>query len=359
LRQLLLDLDEALQRRGLSRGRFLGFGGGPGRLGEVCHQPCRLEHHGSVVGQCREQGDLVGGEVMRVAVGGEEGAEDLTVDDHRHSEERFHALGLHRRIDPPLVRQGREIVVGSPMGGAVGHDPAGQTDAGRHAQPFESGRDRAPTGLDPQIIGGRVVLGQIGDIAADERAGTIDELLQQLLRVPDADELGGAFEQRRTLPVLLLPPDHGRREVEEGVDELRLVAEPLGELGPVEIDSARERSHDLGHRCGRYVPDSILALGHGTSVSGVPWLRLGRPAPRSAGFAECRPPILSRPVSLRPPRSFLSRPRRSPTPQQSPAPRRSRARRAARRWSSRPAGNRTGRCRAARSPRSAPRPRAG
>src|SRR5699024_9684840 len=133
-------------------------------------------------------------------------------------------------------------------------------------------------------------LGQIGDIAADERAGTIDELLQQLLRVPDADELGGAFEQRRTLPVLLLPPDHGRREVEEGVDELRLVAEPLGELGPVDIDSARERSHDLGHRCGRYVPDSILALRHGTSVSGVPWLRLGRPAPRPAGFAPRAPP---------------------------------------------------------------------
>src|SRR5699024_4246881 len=83
----------------------------------------------------------------------------------------------------------------------------------------------------------------------------------------------------------LLPPDHGRREVEEGVDELRLVAEPLGELGPVDIDSARERSHDLGHRCGRYVPDSILALRHGTSVSGVPWLRLGRPAPQSAGIA--------------------------------------------------------------------------
>jgi hypothetical protein len=223
--------------------------GAPGLLGGVLgtgEQACGLQDDRGMIGERRQQRDLLRREGVFDPVRGEEHTDHLLAREQGDAEEGDQAFGGHGRVDVCIVRGLCHAgVAGGPAGLPPFDHQAGQPHAGRDAKPEERRGDSAQGRAHPELTGTHVELRQIGHVGAHEVVGPLDEPLQQLVDIAELRQLPGAGEQGgKLLPAA--PPPLGpdaqladavadprrrvRREVQspQEVPDLGLVDGPFG-----------------------------------------------------------------------------------------------------------------------------------
>ena len=200
----------AFHRLGVRADRRVGLvelGDGPARLVE---QVRAVQGDRRVVGQRRQQRHLVGGELTRRAVGGEEHAEHLRADRQRHAEDRGQALVLDAGVDVPRVL---EPVVVEVVGRRV--RPRGLRDQPAEALPhaehdlLELRRHRPVADPHVGLALGLVVEAQVRDVDVQQRPRAAHDRAQHGVRVGQSGQLARGVEQRAELG--LAPPVLGER----------------------------------------------------------------------------------------------------------------------------------------------------
>jgi hypothetical protein len=248
--------------------RAAGLLGGLLRAGE---QAGGLQDDRGVVGERRQQRDLLRRERVLDAVRGEQHADHLVAGEEGDAEQGDQALRGHGRVDLGVVRGLRHAgVAGRPAGLPPFHHQARQPHAGRDAQPEERRGHGAQRRAHPQFPGAHVELRQVGHVGADEVVGALDEPLQQLVDVTELRQLPCAGEEcGQFLPAapqpfradvqladaVADPRRRVRREVQAGQElpELGVVGIPFGRCRLEQGDHGVDRdgrAHELTSRSG-------------------------------------------------------------------------------------------------------------
>ncbi len=247
------------------------------------------ERHRGQRREVAEQGDLLAGEGPRRAVGGEEHADEVGLDDEGRAADGDDALLADGSVDRGRVAEALVgPVVGRPVGLARRGHEATETGAEGEAHRLEGRRHRAVGRPHEGVTGLGVVERQVGEVGREQAPGAAHDGVEHLARVVGGRELARGVEQGGEAGLALLVHLARLRDAQGEVsrDGRRLRGRDLrdGRVGGQQLEQAH-------HLLGGVGVDAALG-GHGqilgSQTLGQGQSSLSAPSSRRPSRRTCR-----------------------------------------------------------------------
>jgi hypothetical protein len=171
------------------------------RLVGVCSRlskkPGPLEEHGSVVGERRQQGDLIGMERGFETFRDEQRPDHVVAGDERDTERGHDTFGAEGVIGASVVRKAQvEVVAGGAVRTTVGGDVPRHSPPGLDANALQLGRHRPGRRPDHEFARVGIDFREPGEVGLQQAVRATDQAFEEQREIVLFGELTTAGEQR-------------------------------------------------------------------------------------------------------------------------------------------------------------------